>query len=88
MKKHTKIYLNYFGYAHSQDEYIPCEVCERQAVDIHHIIPRGMGGSKTKDYIENLVALCRECHIRAERDKSWNEVVKAIHLTKLKLYEK
>jgi 5-methylcytosine-specific restriction endonuclease McrA len=63
-------------------------VCERQAVDIHHIIPRGMGGSKTKDYIENLVALCRECHIRAERDKSWNEVVKAIHLTKLKLYEK
>jgi predicted HNH restriction endonuclease len=21
-----------------------------------------MGGSKTKDYIENLIALCRNCH--------------------------
>ena len=39
-----------------------------------------MGGSKTKDYIENLSALCRECHIKAETEPSFNEKVKQIHL--------
>ena len=60
MKKHTKIYMDYFGYDISS--FIPCEICENRAVDIHHIDARGMGGSKTKDVIENLMALCRECH--------------------------
>jgi hypothetical protein len=32
MKKHTKIYLNYFGY--DTTDFIPCEVCGSQAVDI------------------------------------------------------
>lgn len=32
MKKHTKIYLDYFEYAIS--DYIGCEVCERPAVDV------------------------------------------------------
>ena len=35
-------------------------------MDIHHIEPRGAGGSKAKDYIENLMSLCRSCHNRAE----------------------
>jgi 5-methylcytosine-specific restriction endonuclease McrA len=61
MKKHTKIYMNYFGY--SIADFIPCECCEAKAVDIHHIKSRGMGGSKEKDCIENLMALCRHCHI-------------------------
>lgn len=62
MKKHTEIYMDYFGY--DKTDFIPCEVCESQSVDIHHIKPRGMGGSKTKDVIENLQALCRPCHIK------------------------
>lgn len=61
MKKHTKVYLEYFGYG--ADDFIPCEVCHKRAVDIHHIVARGMGGSKEKDAIENLMALCRECHV-------------------------
>ncbi len=61
MKKHTKVYLTHFGYG--DDSYIPCEVCGERAVDIHHIHRRGMGGSKDKDTIENLMGLCRSCHV-------------------------
>jgi len=60
MRKHTKIYLNYFKYDIS--DFIPCEICGGKAVDIHHIHARGMGGSKLKDIIENLMGLCRSCH--------------------------
>lgn len=61
MKKHTKIYLKHFDYG--EQDYIPCEVCGSRAVDIHHIDCRGMGGGKTKDTIENLMAVCRSCHV-------------------------
>jgi len=77
MLKHKKIYLKFFNY--SQGDYIPCEVCTSPAVDIHHISPRGMGGSKTKDVIENLAGLCRKCHDKT-RAASFNEEVKKIHL--------
>jgi hypothetical protein len=60
MKNHTKIYLKYFGYG--LDSYFACEVCDNRGVDLHHIENRGMGGSKTKDYIENLICVCRQCH--------------------------
>lgn len=60
MQKHTKVYFEYFGYG--VDSFIACEVCGAKAVDIHHIVRRGMGGSKTKDEIQNLMALCRKCH--------------------------
>jgi hypothetical protein len=60
MQKHTKTYLNSMGY--DETEFIPCEICHSKAVDIHHIEARGMGGSKEKENIENLQALCRSCH--------------------------
>ena len=60
MQKHTKIYMKYFGYA--LDDYISCEICDNRATEIHHIENKGMGGSKTKDYIENLMAVDRTCH--------------------------
>lgn len=51
-------------------EFIPCEVCESKAVDIHHIEARGMGGSRDKDHVQNLMALCRDCHERyGDREK-------------------
>lgn len=60
MKKHTQIYLKAMGYdAH---DWIPCEICHLQAVDIHHINSRGMGGTKQADTIDNLMAVCRKCH--------------------------
>jgi hypothetical protein len=35
MKKYTKIYLKEFDYV--MDDFIPCEICSKRAVDIHHI---------------------------------------------------
>jgi 5-methylcytosine-specific restriction endonuclease McrA len=46
-------------------DFIPCEVCNSKAVDIHHVIPRSKFGTKRKgeqDHISNLIALCRTCH--------------------------
>ena len=77
MVKYKKIYLEYFGYV--EQDFIPCEVCGNMAVDVHHLDARGMGGSKTKDYIENLCGLCRKCHTKCERDKAFNDRTKVIH---------
>ena len=78
MKKHTKIYLKHFNYG--IEDFIPCTVCNSKAVDIHHISARKMGGSKTKDFIENLLSLCRACHDKAESSKEFNQEVKQKHL--------
>ncbi len=81
MKKHTKIYLNYFGY--DTTDFIPCEVCGSQAVDIHHIECRGMGGTKTKDIIENLMALCRKHHIEYGDKKQHMDFLIITHQIKM-----
>lgn len=81
MKPHTKIYLDYFG--HTTADFIPCEVCEAKAVDIHHIDSRGMGGTK-KDIITNLMALCRECHTLFGDVKSVKSQLVKIHNLHLK----
>ena len=81
MKKHTKIYMEYFGYTIA--DFIPCESCGSHAVDIHHIKARGMGGSKTADRIENLMALCRECHDIMGDTKSYREYLEQKHQQKM-----
>lgn len=81
MKSHVKLYLSFFGYDTS--DFIPCEVCGYKAVDIHHIECRGMGGSKEVDKIENLQALCRECHVKYGDKKDFKEFLKDIHNSKL-----
>ena len=54
MKKHTKLYLDFFDYG--EQDFVMCEMCEQdRAVDIHHLEGRRMGGSDKKDYIENLM---------------------------------
>ena len=72
MKKHTKIYMDFHDYC--KDDFIPCEACGTTAVDIHHIQARGLGGDRkgTKNRIDNLIALCRSCHIKAENNKDFN----------------
>ena len=77
MKKHVKIYLDYFDY--DESDFIPCEVCGFRATDIHHIEARGMGGSKEADNIQNLQALCRPCHITLGDKKQHKERLKQIH---------
>lgn len=81
MKTHTKNYIQYFGY--SIVDFIPCEICGKEAVDIHHIDCKGMGGSNTKDYVENLMALCRTCHDFYGDKKQWKEFLKNTHLNKI-----
>ena len=81
MKNHTKVYLNHFGYI--LDEFIPCEVCGARAVDFHHIEARGMGGTKKVDTIENLMALCRYCHVVMGDTKTHMEFLKEKHKDKL-----
>jgi 5-methylcytosine-specific restriction endonuclease McrA len=59
-------------------DWISCEVCEQTAVDIHHIEARGMGGGN-KDTIENLMALCRKCHVDYGDRKMYKDYLKEIH---------
>lgn len=61
-------------------EFIPCEMCGATAVDIHHIEARGMGGSKEKDHIDNLMALCRTCHEKYGDKKQYKDQLKERHL--------
>jgi hypothetical protein len=84
MKKHTKIYMDYFSF--DRCDFIPCEVCGNPAHDIHHIDARGMGGSKEKDYIENLQAVCRSCHIEYGDISYLKDMLKEIHLKYMEVY--
>lgn len=83
MKKHTMTYLNHFGYDIS--DFIPCEVCGKTAIDIHHIEARGIGGNKQADNIENLMALCREDHIKYGDKKQYKDFLKCKHAERLKM---
>ena len=77
MKKHTKVYMSYFNFKIAEDVF--CEICDSPSVDLHHIEARGMGGSNTKDHIENLMALCRKCHIKFGDVPDKKEWLKDIH---------
>jgi len=77
MKKHIKLYMDHFGYG--IDDFIPCEICKAKAVDIHHIDARGMGGSDEKDHIDNLMAVCRSCHLLFGDKKQFLETCKELH---------
>ena len=81
MKNHTKVYLKAMGY--DTTDFIPCEICQAKAVDIHHIEARGMGGSKQADTIENLMAVCRQCHNTYGDLKEYKEMLKEIHYLRI-----
>ena len=82
MRSYQKEFFDFYGYSSTND--VACFVCYNQATDIHHIKPRGMGGSKCKDYIENLSALCRPCHEKAEHDPKFSAQVKQATLDMVK----
>jgi 5-methylcytosine-specific restriction endonuclease McrA len=81
MKKYVKTYLDYFGY--DETSWIACEMCGQTAVDINHIDAKGMGGSKLKDNIENLMAMCRKCHIDLGDKKEHKVMMKVVHQVKM-----
>jgi len=68
MVKYKKIYFDYYKLA--EQDYILCEICNNKGVDIHHLIFKSRGG---KDNIENLICLCRECHIKAHDNPVFNQ---------------
>ena len=80
MKKHVKVYFEYFGY--DVTDFVPCEICGKMANDIHHVHARGMGGTKKADNIENLMALCRNCHIEYGDKKQHIDFLTQIHKDK------
>ncbi len=77
MKRHTKIYLDHFHLTTADP--VVCEVFGAIDNDIHHIESRGMCGSREKDVIENLMAVCRECHERYGDKKQHVTFLQEIH---------
>jgi len=69
MTKHCKVYMDYFDLG--EQDFIPCEACGKQAVDIHHINGRS---TKDKNDIKNLMALCRKHHEMAHSTISKSEM--------------
>ena len=82
MKNHTKVYFKEMGY--DKTDFIPCEVCQQKAVDIHHINSRGMGGTKKNDTVENLMAVCRSCHVEYGDIKDLIPKLQEIHNLRMK----
>uniref|UniRef100_A0A6M3KN09 Putative homing endonuclease n=1 Tax=viral metagenome TaxID=1070528 RepID=A0A6M3KN09_9ZZZZ len=78
MKKHVKNYFKYFGYIHQNE--IMCENCGRLAVDLHHI---EYGRYKRDDSVENIIALCRDCHNKAHNSEIPKFLLQETHNYKL-----
>jgi len=73
--------MKYYGYTEADSYSELCWYCAKNVwVEVHHIISRGMGGSKLRDTVDNLIPLCRSCHsdssvINKQKDKL-KEIVK------------
>lgn len=80
MKSYTKVYLDHLRLTTA--DFIPCEICQNQAVDIHHIWARSIRKDLEND-INNLMALCREHHIEYGDKKMYREWLQGIHNTYL-----
>jgi predicted HNH restriction endonuclease len=55
-------------------------MCGEWGADVHHLSAKSLGGSKCKDYIENLICLCRSCHDKCHSDKQYNIKARVINL--------
>ena len=80
MKNNTDIYRKFWWDELTLSQTEQCAVCSQWGADIHHIDNRGAGGSKCKDYIENLICLCRKCHDKCHKDKQYNKKARIINL--------
>jgi 5-methylcytosine-specific restriction endonuclease McrA len=78
LKKHVKLYLDAFGFDGLSP--LECEACNKyRGTDVHHIRARGMGGSKHRDTIDNLMLLCRDCHVQYGDKKQFREWLELVH---------
>lgn len=62
MSKHIDVYRKAFNIGEQDRDSVLCEVCSSPQCQIHHIEMKGMGGNPELNYIENLIALCKNCH--------------------------
>ena len=77
MKSYTRVYFKYFGY--DESDFIACECgCGKKATEIHHLEARSIA-KKELNLIDNLCAVCRECHNRADQDRAFNQFLKMRH---------
>lgn len=83
MSPHKSIYFKHFNL--HEGDFVGCECCSKVAVDVHAIEADGMGGrpSKSTHNIFNLMALCRECHVRYGDKKQYKEYLKQKHIKTL-----
>ena len=59
-----------------KDDIILCEICGVQAVDLHHILYKSQGGG---DEVDNIIALCRQCHDKAHNMQFTPDYLREIH---------
>lgn len=68
MQAHTKNYFDFFNIDYDPisgwHDHINCELCGSTAIDLHHIENR-IKGIKILNRIDNIIALCRQCHEKA-----------------------
>ena len=89
MIQYKQNYCNFFSLDHT--DWVGCSIqlegCRGTAVDIHHIEARGLGGSESKDEVENLIACCRSCHTKVEGVKELKPTLKKIQAAIMKQHE-
>lgn len=91
MKRHTKIYFDFFNVDYDPvSGWHNCisEISGLPATDVHHIEARGMGGSKYADRIENLMALTRDEHEKFGDKKQYIEYLKEVHRNYIERFTK
>lgn len=71
MQTYIKDFLKSRGY--DEGDFIVCEICNSQAVEIHHINSSFRGKRTHKKDWSDLISVCRECQERIH-DKNTQEV--------------
>ena len=72
MRKHTKVYLDFFNYG--EQDFIPCEMeCGDKAVDIHHLQSRHIKAESDPSFnmycrIKHLENVCVQVYALIELD--------------------
>jgi len=87
MTDFTEVYLRGMAYdlqLSFEDQFIPCEICDQRAADVHHIDARGMGGTTKEPHVRDLMALCREDHELYGDRKDAKKLLRTIH--RLRMY--
>ena len=62
MSKARNLYKKFYRIGEQDRPLCSIRGCKNYMGEVHHIIPKKMGGRKDLDFIENLLGLCNACH--------------------------